>query len=397
MRIHAVGALRRFLPPFAALLALAGCEEPRAFVPPPPPPVTVASPTVERVTVYAESPGRIESLDSVRILARVHGFIDQIHFSDGQFVEKDQVLLVIEPEEYEADVARAEAALASAEAALELAETRVQRVRDAEAQGAARPIEVLETTAERDDAAAKVKEAGAALDAARLQLSYTQVRSPLRGRISERLVSVGDYVSEGGQSALAEVTSLEPVYAYTNPSERAILSFVRQGRRIPLSEDGRDIPESERVRVKLRLADESVYAHEGWIDYAAPTIDRSTGTLRVRVRVPNPDLELIPGQFVRVMVASFDGEATLVPEVAVLRDVVGPYLLSVGPDGVAQRRDVALGEQVGAKRIIASGVGPEDTIIVEGVQRARPGRPVDPKRAEPDAGGSAEAGEGAGR
>lgn len=364
----------------AALLP-AGCDEPQAFVPPPPPQVTVASPEVEEVVVYSESPGRIEPVDSVRILARVHGFIDEIRFADGQFVDEGQVIFVIEPEEYESTVLRAEASVAAAEAALQLAETRLQRVREAEEKGAARPIEVIETEAERDDAAARVKEAEAALAAAELQLSYTEVRSPFRGRISERYVSVGDYVSEGGQSVLAEVTSLEPLYAYTNPSERAILAFMEQGKKIPLSIDGQSIPEDERIAVKLRLADGRVYEHEGYIDYASPTIDRTTGTLRVRVRVPNPDLTLIPGQFVRVMVAAFEGEATLVPEVAILRDVVGPHLLAVGEGNVVSRKDVTLGEQLGARRIITGGIGPDDTIVVEGVQRARPGLPVDPKPA----------------
>jgi len=178
---------------------------------------------------------------------------------------------------------------------------------------------------------------------------------------------------------LTQVRSLDPIFAYAEVSERAVLTFRDKGRKLPRPGDEQQIPEDQRINVKLRLADGSEYAHGGYFDYVSPAIDATTGTLRVRARVPNPEFELFPGQFVRVMVAGFEGEAVLVPETAVMRDVVGPYLLGVDDNNTVVRRDVTLGDLLGERRIVTEGIAPEDRIVTVGVQRARPGLPVDPQ------------------
>jgi len=364
-----------------------GCAE-ADFVPPPPPEVTVAHPARERVTVYAEAPGRVAAVDAVDVVARVEGFIEEVAFSDGQMVDAGDRLFLIEPARYEAGLARARAAVERAEAELALADVRLQKINKAAAADAATPIEVVEAQAKRAEAAAVVSAAKADAAAAELELSYTEVLSPIAGLVSEAEVAVGDYVSLSGKVSLARVTAMDPVYVHWNTSERAVLAFQKSNRDLPRTGGDRDIPEDRRIEVQLRLADGEVYGHRGYIDYVAPEIDATTGTLQVRARVPNPRPQLFPGQFARVMVSSFEGEVTLVPEVAVQRDVVGPYLLTVNDDNTVSRRDVTLGELLELRRIVEKGVTPDDRIITAGTQRARPGLTVNPQPATPSASAS---------
>jgi len=366
----------------AVAACLVGCKEEASFVEPPPPRVVVEHPVREAVVVYNEVPGRLEATQSVDVLARVRGFIDEIAFADGQFVEAGALLFRIEPQQYEAAVKQAEAALASAEAGLKLAQTRLEKVRRAAEQDAATPIEVLVAEAERDQAAAQVHAAEAELERTRLDLSYTRVVAPFAGRVSESAVDLGDFVDGNARTVLTEVRSVDPIHAYAQISERAVLTFRDKGRKLPRPGDEQEIPEDQRINIRLRLADGSEYAHAGYFDYVSPAIDATTGTLRVRARVPNPDAELFPGQFVRVMVAGFEGQAVLVPETAVIRDVVGPYLLGVDENNNVVRRDVTLGQLLDERRIVTEGITPEDRIVTVGVQRARPGLPVDPQRPE---------------
>lgn len=359
-------------------IAVTGCGQEATYAPPPPPKVVVDQPVVEEVVVYAEMPGHIEAMQAVDVLARVRGFIQGIGYADGEFVEEGQVLFQIEPEQYEAVAAQAEAALASAQAELTLAESYLQKVSKAAAADAATAVEVLEAQAKKDGAEASVKSAEASLAGAKLDLGYTQVAAPFHGLASEAQVDVGDYVDGSARSVLTQVRSLDPIYVYCDASERGVLEFKNQGKQLPRSEGG-DIPEDQRIAVKLRLSDGSVYPHEGYIDYVSPAIDAATGTLRMRVLIPNTDLNLFPGQFARVMIAKFKGEAVLVPEVAVMRDAVGPYLLSVDDKNVVARKDVKLGELLDERRIVLEGVTPDDRIVTVGVQRARLGLPVDPQ------------------
>lgn len=363
-------------------IGMAACKQEQQFVAPPPPKVTVSNPVKDNVTVYSEGPGRLGAINSVKIMARVDGFIDEIFFQDGRYVEEGDLLFRIEPARYEAVVREAQAALDTAEATLALSDATLTRLEKAASKGAVSEIDVIEARSAKEAANASVNSAKATLERAELELSYTEVKAPFHGRISERFVSVGDYVGANGQTVLAEVVSLDPIYVYWNASERDLLEFQKQGKRVRRADDGGTLPEDQRVYVKLRLADGTVYDHQGYIDYAAPTIDKSTGTLLIRVTIDNPDARLFPGQFARVLVESYSGEAILVPETAVQRDVVGPYLLAVESGNKVVRKDVKLGELLDTtRRIVLEGITPADRIITVGIQRARPGATVDPEMA----------------
>ena len=359
----------------AAILALplTGCDRDNTFQAPPPPKVTVANPTLETVTTYMEFPGRLEAALRAEIRARVTGFLQSVEFKPGAVVEKGALLFTIEPEPFEANLAIAVAAQAQAEAALELASEKVRRVDAAAARDAATKFEVLEARAQRDEAAAAVQAAQASVQNAKIDLGYTKVYAPFAGRLSENIIDVGNLVSGAEATLLTTLVADDPIHAYFNVDSRKLLNFLKT-RPDPESHEGPDNP------ALLRLIDHSDYPHEGRIDFADNEVDPSTGVIRVRAVFPNAEERLYPGLFVRVRIPSEAEDRILVPEVAIQRDQVGAYLLAVDAQNKVVRKDVELGQIADARRrIILSGIEPSDRIIVIGLQRARPGSPVDPQ------------------
>jgi RND family efflux transporter MFP subunit len=367
------------LPALAAVLA--ACErEGNTFVAPPPPEVTVMPVAATTVTNYDEFTGRTEALENVEIRARVRGFLESMHFEPGTPVEQGALLFQIEAAPFQAKVDSAKAEVAKAEAAAGLAEVTLEKTREAAAKGAVTPIEMKQREAEFDAAQAAVQAAEAEVKTAELDLSYTTVRSPLGGRVSREQVSVGNLVGANEATLLTSVALDDPIYVYFSLDERLLMQYLRAiGDRNNRERDRAEQP------AELVLIDGTDYEHVGIVDFGENRIDSATGSLEVRATFPNPQGMLVPGQFARVRVPTNEIETMLVPEIALGRDQVGPFLLIVNDQNEVERRDVVLGRQMGRQRMIQGGLQAGDRVIVRGLQRARPGITVKAEVGEPPA------------
>ncbi len=354
------------------------CSGPNEYVEPPPPTVTVAPPVQKTVTDYLEFSGTSESIATVEIRARVRGYLQERLFDEGTIVSEGDLLFVIDPREYEAAVARAEASLQVARTTLGLFRARLARKQEAQKKRAVSELEVIEARAERDAGIARVAAAEAALKKAKLDLSYTQIRSPITGRAGRRLVDVGNLVGAGENTLLTTIVQFDPMYVYFDVSERDLLRIMEDTPEARTVEN-RDERES-RIALELGLANEEGFPHRGTVDYSDQGVDSSTGTLLVRGVFPNPEpMFMLPGFFARVRFPYQEREnALLVTERALGRDQSGSFLLVVDDDDVVQYRSVALGARVEGMRVVESGLEPDDRVIVNGVLFARPGARVNP-------------------
>ena len=359
----------------ALLITFSGCSE-KPPAQPPGPEVTVTRPQQESVRRYYDLTGNTESLESVDILARVEGFLEEVHFEDGQDVKEDDVLFTIEQDAFKANVEQAEAILQSTIAERHRAQADLERVEKAVVSGAVSEQEVDLKRAERDIAVASVAQAEAALKQAELQLSYTTVTSPVTGRVSRRFVDVGNLVSPGQNTLLTRVVAFDPMYVYSNISE-TLLSQI-------LKKSGQTDQERRKVNAKLfvGLADEDGYPHEGVINFIDNRLDATTGTAQIRGTVPNEKRLLYPGMFVRIRIPSIEETPSLlVYEKAIGTDLGGKFVLVVGgEDNVVERRYVKLGQLYENMRVVEKGLEATDRYIYKGIQRARPGLPVTPKQ-----------------
>lgn len=365
-------------------LGLAACDSGSA--PPQAPgamPVTVAAPLVRDMAEWDEFTGRFAAVDSVEIRARVSGYLDQVAFEDGQGVAAGQLLYVIDPRPFEAEVARARADVESAQAALELSVREVNRY-SALRQGGNASQQVLDERLQaRRSAAASVDAAQAALRQAELNLSFTRIRSPIAGRISRTNVTVGNLVSgNAGGTELTTVVSIDPIRFYFDADEQVFIRYQRMMRSIERPDAGHAVP------VEIGLADETGYPHKGTLDFFDNQLDRATGTISVRASLPNPDRVLAPGMFGRIRVQAADpAPVVLVPDIAIGTDQTQRFVWVVGDDHMPQRRLVEPGGAVGDLRIIRKGLSAGDRIVVNGIVRVRPGAPVTPIPAHLDGDG----------
>jgi RND family efflux transporter MFP subunit len=361
-----------------ALLALEGCSKDS---PPPPaaPEVTVAKVLSKRIKDWDEYTGRFQAVDTVEIRPRVSGYIEQVLFREGQFVKKDDVLVIIDPRPYQADYDRAKAGLQLAKSQQELASLEAARVQKLKDSGAVSREELDERISNLNQQQASVSAAKAALDNAALQLAFTKVRAPFDGRASRAEVTRGNLVTGGnnGGTLLTTVVSVDPIYVYFEGDENAYLRYnelAREGQR-PSSRDAKN-------PVRVGLANEQGFPHEGYMDFVDNQLDVRTGTIRARAVLENKDRLFTPGMFARVqLLGSGEYDAILIEDRAVGTDQSQSFVLVLGPDNKLQYRAIQPGRIVDGLRIVRKGLSPGDVIVVNGLQRVRPGAQVKPNMA----------------
>lgn len=369
-----------------ALPVLAGCGEKNAYVPPPPPKVVVAQPLQQDVPLYAELTGNTKAFNEVKLEARVQGFLEQIKYVDGAAVKKGDLLFVIQQSTYQAQLDQAKATLEANKASQANAQVEYSRQSTLGQQQFASQSRVDDAKTKLAETSAAVLGAQANLEVANINLGYTEVTAPFDGIASRHLVSVGALVGYAGPTELASVVQIDPIYVYFEVSE-TVVQRVKEA----LSRLGKTMRDVHDVPVEIGLQIEEGYPHKGVIDYIAPQIDASTGTLQVRGIFENKDAALLPGMFARVRVPiRRPAPALLVPDTAIGTSQLGRYVLVVNKDNVVEQRTVTIGQVDKGLRVIESGLKPDDLVVIDGVQRAIPGNKVDPdkqKMTVPAAGG----------
>ena len=355
----------------AALVA--GCSQSNTYSAPPPPKVTVVTPVEQEVSRYFESTGNTAAVNSVDLVARVQGFVQAISYTDGDFVKKGTSLFTIEPQPYRLKVDAAKASVISAQATLTQAETEYRRQADLLSRQVSAQASYDKALAQRDSAQADLQSAQANAQQAEINLGYTDVTAPFDGVVSARQVSIGQLVGASSPpTVLATIVQLDPIWVNFNASERDVLRI-----RAILAKRGETTASLIGIPVEVGLQNEDGYPHEGKLDYVAPTVNPSTGTLAARASLENADRGLLPGYFVRVRIASRPQPTLLVPNVALGSDQGGSYVLVVNKEDVVEQRQVEIGQVVGDLRVIENGVNKDDRVVVGGIMRAIPGEKVD--------------------
>src|SRR6201992_476958 len=329
-------------------IALAGCEQ-NTYVAPPPPKVDVAVPLNHKITRYLEATGNTAPIKSVDLVARVQGFLETINYKDGERVKQGATLFTIEPETYKLKLEQAQAAQVGAEASLRQAELDFKRQSDLVARQAVSQSTLDTSTSARDNAQANLQQAQANTRIAEVNYGYTKVTAPFDGYVTAHLVSIGELVGASSPTQLATIVALDPIYVNFNVNEQDVLRIRAEALR-----HGVTVEQLRQLPVQVGLQTEQGYPHEGKLDYIAPTINQSTGTLAVRGIVPNPNRQMLPGYFVRVRVPyDQQGDALLVPDTSLGSDQGGRYLLVVNGDNVVEQRHVQIGPlEDGGMRVI---------------------------------------------
>ena len=343
---------------------------------PPAVPVTVVYPDQKEVTEWDEYTGRFVAFERVDIRARVAGYLQDIHFTDGAWVEKGDLLFSLDPRPFEAVISVAQAEYSRAATNLVLAEQESQRATRLVAQKAMSQEELDVRSAAMKARQADLEVARSALQIAELDLEYSRISAPISGQISNKKVDIGNLIDAGGEQVLTSIVAQQPVYFVFDLSESNYLNYKRQRNAL-----GSDTLVDQTSTVQVRLLDEQKYQHEGQIDFVDTHFDERTGTIRLRALFEsNAEGLLLPGSFGRVRLpARTPGLVLLIPDAAVMSDMAEKIVMVVGKDNLVQPRKVELGALYQGLRIIRSGIEVEDRVITEGLLRVRPGVEVAPQ------------------
>ncbi len=356
------------------------CTKPKPPATRPPPPVTASHPTSREVIEWDGYPGRLDAVDLVEVRARVSGYLESVHFTDGAEVKKGDLLFVIDPRPYQAELDRAEADLKQAQTRLELAVNELARAERLLKSKAISEEEADSRSKGKREVEAAIQSAHASLEMAKLNIAFTHVTAPISGRIGRKLITEGNLVngSQGQSTLLTTIVSQDPMYCYFDADERSILKYQQMAR----EGKGESIRDGK-VVCELELANETGFPHKGVLDFVDNRVDSATGTLRVRGVFPNPapDRLLQAGFFARVRVpGSGKYQALLVPDSAVGADQGQKFVYAVNDQDVVEYKLVKLGPVVDGLRVIREGIQAGDWVLVNGLMSVRPGAKVVPTR-----------------
>lgn len=337
------------------------------------PVVAIAPATQDDVEIYGEYVGRVRAQQFVEVRARVEGYLEQMLFAEGTYVTKNQVLFVINQDQYRAKADKARAQLKKDEAQAQKAKRDLERIRPLYEQNAASQLDLDNATAAYETAEASVAMSSADLDQAELELGYTIVRSPLAGHISERHVDLGTLVGPSGKSLLATVVKSDTVLV--DFSMTALDYLKSKERNVNLGQ--KDSTRSWQPNVSITLADNTIYPYKGLVDFAEPQVDPRTGTFSVRAEMPNPERILLPGQFTKVkLLLDVREKATVVPLKSVIIEKGGAYIYVMRKDSTVERRFIELGSEFQNQVVVERGLAPEEDIVIEGYHKLNPGMKV---------------------
>ncbi|WP_432468911.1 efflux RND transporter periplasmic adaptor subunit [Agarivorans sp. Z349TD_8] len=354
-------------------LVACGKSEAAGDVAPPPPSVEVAKVLLEKITETDLYTGRLQAPQTVMVMPRVSGYIEQVLFTEGSVVKKGEVLFKIDARVFAAEVARLEAELASAKSSFALAKKNYQRAQALSRQQAIADELLDSRFSAQEQGAASVASINAALSSARLDLAFCDVRAPISGRVSNALITAGNYVNLG-ETSLTRIVSTQHMYAYFDVDEQSFLKYQQLTGVLPQAGNADSV-----AVVQMALANESQFSHLGRIDFIDNALSQNTGTIRLRARFANPDGALLPGMYTRLRIAgSSSYQAILIDDRAVGTDLNNQFVLVLDEHNVVQYRPVVLGEEINGLRIVSQGLSGSERIVVNGLQRVRPQMQVTP-------------------
>ena len=352
------------------LVLAAGCQKQAPPPAPPPPTVTVAKPVARKIVDHSEYTGRLAAIENVEVRPRVSGYINEIAFKDGALVKKGDLLFLIDPRPYQAALGQAQGQLKQSQSAQDLANRNFARAEDLQATKVNSKLEFDQAASSKNQGEATTATAQAAVEAAKLNLDFTRITSPIDGRVSREQITVGNLVTTD-TTVLTNIVSVDPVYAYADVDERTVIAYqkmINEGK----VKDARETS----IEVGVALAGEQGFPHKGAIDFVDNQINSATGTLSIRGRFSNPDGALLAGMFIRMQIpVSPEHDALLITDRAVGSDQGSKFVLVVNGDKVDQR-PVTLGQIVDGLRVVTGGLQPEDQVIINGIMKARPGSQV---------------------
>ncbi|MBT3811642.1 MAG: efflux RND transporter periplasmic adaptor subunit [Gammaproteobacteria bacterium] len=366
-------------------LLLVACESKNEYIAPPAPEVTVSEPIQKNVTEYLEFTGTTRSVGFAEVKARVSGILQSMHFAPGVKVKQGDLLFIIDPEPYQAELEAAQAELVSAKAELNRAQAELNRADQLIKKNYISKTDYLRRKTERDVAQASIGLKAARVHSAEIQLGYTEVTAPIAGRVGRNMVDIGNLVGEGNATLLTTITQYKPMYVYFHLNERDLLSLMTlRGKESKQAGHNSDLMSDQELDIPLLLglADEDGYPHEGVLDFGESSINTSTGTIELRGVFSNSEKppRLLPGLFTRLRLPiGATPNALLVNERAIAADQSGRYVLVVNNENKVEKRPVTLGQHLNGMVVIEKGVKVDDKVIIKGLQKARPGSVVSPQ------------------